>query len=499
MNFFGKNKKPTLDKSTEQIEQNTIQYSVASASLNEIKTSLNHSLVRQTINNVNNSSFKDLSSIFDYVELNFEKYRSAYQSRFNRLGSYNITMNYSDDLTDDNIKDKLDDLVSSVQFLDLITMCNNYVLQGFVVIRVVWGYIDNFWQPVEFQKMNLKMLCIDEKGRPQYTDEYIDKGFFIDYENLNFNHIIIKHPDPSKPLITLGYTWSLIPKYLDFEFANNLSMRYLEQYATPIAVAKYQPLASETENQKTVGKLKAQIAKLFVNRNLIVPNTSSLELTHQASLGELEVFQAKMNEIADSTIQLLLGGTMTIQEGSSKAQATVHDDSLTAIVNYDAKKIATELQLQLIVPFCYLNFNLKEIPHLTIDQPASDNRLIDAQILTQINALIGDRATISLEYLKNNFGVELDEQTNDTKTNNNTEDTADITQEQNEPNQFATASNEIQKFVMQVLGEDYTQPNYNNNIADNNELITDLTKNTINGRLEGQVNFDKDQNEQASE
>lgn len=74
------------------------------------------------------------------------------------------------------------------------------------------------------------------------------------------------------------------------------------------------------------------------------------------------------------TSKLVLGQTMTSEEGASYSQAQVHNEVRGDIAKSDIRQIMETLNSQLIVPYCKFNFGeLETYPKLELFKPDIDN------------------------------------------------------------------------------------------------------------------------------
>jgi len=70
---------------------------------------------------------------------------------------------------------------------------------------------------------------------------------------------------------------------------------------------------------------------------------------------------ARLAEWIDRQIsKAVLGQTMTADDGSSHAQAQVHDEVRQDIIDADAKQLATTINRDLIKPYIDLNYGVQE-------------------------------------------------------------------------------------------------------------------------------------------
>lgn len=100
-------------------------------------------------------------------------------------------------------------------------------------------------------------------------------------------------------------------------------MSFLEIYGMPFRIGKYGPNASKEDKRAL---LKA-VANVAADGGCIIPESMLLEFieTKAGNAGE-NAFKGMAEYLDDQFAKLILGQTMTSDDGSSEAQANVHDD-----------------------------------------------------------------------------------------------------------------------------------------------------------------------------
>ncbi len=129
---------------------------------------------------------------------------------------------------------------------------------------------------------------------------------------------------------------------------------YAETYGLPFRVGKY-PASATNEDIQT---LIDAVATLAVDAGAVFPDSMNIELLAASASGGAKGsggLHASMARWCDrQTSQLVVGQTMTTEDGASRAQAEVHDKVRGDLVRDDVRQIAEPLTL-LAHWFCALN------------------------------------------------------------------------------------------------------------------------------------------------
>ena len=108
-------------------------------------------------------------------------------------------------------------------------------------------------------------------------------------------------------------------------------LRFLDKYAMPTAMGKFQPGASEEEKKKLLEALKA----ISTNAGIIIPQGMEIDLLEATRGGQAE-YSALYDRMNQAINQVILTQTMTTSDGGSYSQAKVHQEVSNEVVKGDA-------------------------------------------------------------------------------------------------------------------------------------------------------------------
>jgi phage gp29-like protein len=133
-------------------------------------------------------------------------------------------------------------------------------------------------------------------------------------------------------------------------------MAFSEVYGMPIRVAKYEPGVTTDDEKKSI---KRALANLGHDAAALMPNTVELEIL-SGRTGSGQSPYLELAEYFDKQLSKgVLGQTMTSDDGSSLAQASVHENVRQDIAQADGMNLAATVMQYVIKPFVMLNFGPK--------------------------------------------------------------------------------------------------------------------------------------------
>lgn len=139
-------------------------------------------------------------------------------------------------------------------------------------------------------------------------------------------------------------------------------MVFSEQYGMPLRIGKYGPNPTPEER----AALDAAITNIGTDAGASIPESMKIEFVERAggSSGE-KLYLGTAAYWNGELSKLVLGQTMTTENGSSQSQAEVHERKELAITKADARAVCATIVRDVITPFVRLNFGpTVEIPSL---------------------------------------------------------------------------------------------------------------------------------------
>ena len=157
---------------------------------------------------------------------------------------------------------------------------------------------------------------------------------------------------------------------------------FIDRYGYPIRIGKYGKKSTEQDRVT----LKRAVAAIGQDFGAVIPESALLEIIESKHASETSNVYQHMADWVDKQIsKLILGQTMTTDEGSSRAQSETHDKVRDDIADSDIQQVIETLNSALTVPYINLNFGEQEnYPRIDLFKP--DEKSVE-QIIAAVKAL----------------------------------------------------------------------------------------------------------------
>lgn len=171
-------------------------------------------------------------------------------------------------------------------------------------------------------------------------------------------------------------------------------------FGIPIRVGKYG--ANATPEQ--IDTLKHAIGSIASDAGAVIPESMMIELVETAKgNGGNTLFENMARWCDEQTSKAVLGQTMTTDDGSSRAQAEVHDEVRLDIARWDARQLEATINEYLVKPFIILNWGeQKAYPRVCIRVPEPEDLKL---LVDSLMPLIDRGMQVSESELRDKFGL----------------------------------------------------------------------------------------------
>lgn len=246
------------------------------------------------------------------------------------------------------------EIVEAPQFSDLVTDLLDGLGKGYGVVETEWDTSGNRWMPAHYVWRDPRGFKFDRATRQVMARD--EKGEGLPLEPFRFAVHVPKLVSglPYRGALGRIAAWAFLFK----NYTIKDWMRFTEVYGMPLRVGKYGPNATEEDKRK----LLRAITNMGSDAAAIVPQSMMVEFVQtMAGTGSMgPVFDRFADYLDKQVSKAVLGQTMTSDDGSSKAQATVHNDVRMDIKAADARQVMMTLQRDLIIPAVALNFGQQQ-------------------------------------------------------------------------------------------------------------------------------------------
>lgn len=257
------------------------------------------------------------------------------------------------------------ELVDSKALKPFISEALDALGKGFAISEIVWTEKHGKWVPTCIKHDQREFLWHDESETWR-----LRAGSLVGVE-LGKNKWVVHEPKlragiPIRRGLARGAMYLHMLKSMSLAGWAML----MQVFGVPLAVAKL----PETELKPgEVAVLRAALAGLGQGVNAIIPSGTEVEVITAASQGSPErMFSALLEYVDRQMSKLVLGQTMTADNGSSHAQATVHNEVRHDIREGDAEDLAWTINEFLVKPYIDFNVGPQQVyPEVYFAQPDS--------------------------------------------------------------------------------------------------------------------------------
>lgn len=138
---------------------------------------------------------------------------------------------------------------------------------------------------------------------------------------------------------------------------------FIETYGLPLRLGRY----GGEHSAQDIEKLFSAVANIGTDAAAVLPRGMEIEFQETGSVNGDRIFESLARYVDEQTSKAVLGQTMTADNGSSRAQAEVHDNVRHDIASADARAVAGTLNRDLVKPYVDLNYGVpKRYPRITI-------------------------------------------------------------------------------------------------------------------------------------
>ncbi len=283
----------------------------------------------------------------------------------------------TDDAEDVRRADILREVIDAAEFGELQSDLTDALGKGYAVSEIIWDRSGKTWMPERYEPRDQRFFQFDqETGRELRLLDEADPVFGVPLAPYKF---IVHYPRLRAGLpIRGGLARLAAVGYMCKAWTWKDWMGFADIYGIPMRVGRYGPNASPDD----INTLMAAVANLGSDAAAVIPESMRIDFTQAANVAGAGDFFKGLAEWWDKQISKgVLGQTMTADDGSSMAQARVHDGIRLDLLEADAKAQSNTLNRMFVRPFCDLNFGPgRPYPKLVVvvPQPEDTKLLIDA-------------------------------------------------------------------------------------------------------------------------
>jgi phage gp29-like protein len=281
-------------------------------------------------------------------------YRSVLSTRRMAVAGAPVTVEAaSDDANDRKIAEFVEEIVKRPEFEGLVLDLMDGVGKGFSCVEIMWKREARLWEPTAYLHRPQRHFVFDTDtmSRPLLRAQEAN-GQEQGVELAPYKWLVHAPKLLSGVPVRTGLARTVAICYAAKRFTLGQWMTFLEVYGMPARVGKY---PSDMKAQKK--ELLRVVQRMGTDAAAVIPKEMDIELLERkVGTGAGDVYLGMLKYWDQQVSKVTLGQTMTSDDGSSQAQALVHDKVRNDIAAADERATTATVNRDLTKPLVDLNF-----------------------------------------------------------------------------------------------------------------------------------------------
>lgn len=282
----------------------------------------------------------------------------------------------ADDSKAIDVADAVRNLVTHDAFANLVQDCVDALGKGYAVSEIMWSR-GSLWMPREYKWRDPRhfQFAQDDAHSLRLRDESdLFNGLALQSYKFVIHIPRLKSGIPARG----GLARLAAATYMCKQFSMTDWMAFAEVFGMPIRIGKH----GNNANEDDIRTLINAVANIGTDAAAVIPESMNIDFVDGRKSGSNDTFERLAKYLDKQLSKAVIGQTMTTDDGSSQAQANVHNDVRIDILESDLKQLESTINRDLIKPFIDLNFGVQEVyPRVIWRTPESED------INTLVNAL----------------------------------------------------------------------------------------------------------------
>jgi phage gp29-like protein len=256
----------------------------------------------------------------------------------------------SEDPEDVAIADAVkDELIARPEFRYLVGDLLDGLGKGYSVIELIWATDARRWSIAEFLWRDPRLFQFDRETRRTLKVRAVGAPDGLDLTPAKYAvHVPrLKSGLPARNGLARIAAWAFMLK----SFTMKDWAAFLEVHGMPLRLGKYGPEASAEDRRV----LLRAVRDLGSDAAAIIPRGMEIELVETKGFSD-KPFEGLASYVDKAVSKVVIGQTMTADDGSSKAQAAIHDKVRIDIKEDDAFDLAVTINRDVIRPWVAFNY-----------------------------------------------------------------------------------------------------------------------------------------------
>ncbi len=227
--------------------------------------------------------------------------------------------------------------------------------KGYAVAEIIWQ-TGTSWEPTELKWRDPRFFVFDQVSHSEIRLRDVgDPAFGVPLAPFKF----VQHVPSLKTGIPIRGGLARLVAWCYLFKAHSIKdwMAFLDVFGMPLRLGRYEANAKDDD----IEVLKAAVANLATDAAAVIPKGMEIEFKELSNLSGAEsLFERAADWFDSQTSKAVLGQTMTADNGSSLAQAKVHNEVRHDIQLADADELEITIERDLIRPYVDLNWGPQE-------------------------------------------------------------------------------------------------------------------------------------------
>ncbi len=242
----------------------------------------------------------------------------------------------------------------SAGFGDLVEDLLDALGKGFAVVEINWQKTAREWRPAEFIYRDQRWFQPDRATGRELRLK--DEAAPVDgIPLLPFKFIQHRAALKSGLFYRAGLARLVAFAWMCKNYTVKDWMAFVETYGLPLRLGRY----GKDATAKDIDVLFRAVANIGSDAAAVLPEHMRIEFENGPAANSDKVFENLARYIDEQVSKAVLGQTMTADNGSSEAQANVHNEVRHDIASADARAVTATINRDLVKPYVDLNFGVQ--------------------------------------------------------------------------------------------------------------------------------------------
>lgn len=338
-------------------------------------------------------------TLADEMEERETHYRSVLSTRKLGVSGSPVTVESASDSAHDKAlaEDVEATLAEKPEFEGLVQDLMDAIAKSFSCVEILWQRDARRWEPSGYAFREQRHFTFD---RDTMTIPLLRTLGSVDGEPLTpFKWVVHMPKLKSGVPIRSGLARPVSVAYAAKRYTMTDWLAFMDTYGMPTRVGKYPSTMAARKNE-----LMAAVRAIGANACGVIPEEMAIEIVEtkaQSAGGTL--FQQSAEYWDKQTSKVVLGQTMTTDDGASLSQSKTHERVRFDIRKADARAVAATINRDLIKPFIDLNYGpQKAYPKVRIQADEPEDA---AKLVTAVKVFVSMGGKVQMSEVRDRMGL----------------------------------------------------------------------------------------------